>query len=551
MDDRKAARVEMLTVAGFCAFLFFFGLGAFGLVGPDEPRYAQVAREMLARHEFTTPILYGQPWLEKPVLYYWRAMLAFELFGVKDWVARLPSATFATALVAIIYFHMRRFRAGAQLNAALITASAAAVVGFARGASTDIQIAAPFAIGMLGWIAWHETGKKFWLVDFYFFMAIGTLAKGPVAPALAGMIVVVFAAVRRDWRPVLRTLWLPGILLFAVVVLPWYISVYLDNPDFFRVFIVEHNLARYSSNMFQHPQPFWYYLPVLLLGLAPWTVLAGAAFVDALRRWRARVSKPGEAENNFLVFLTVWAVAPILFFSLSGAKLPGYILPAMPAWTLLTAEYLHRRREERGSLALVVVHCAWVAVIVLAGLLVPSYLLRSAGESPASTPAWLLRSAGESPASTQAWLIAGSFALLTFFAMLATLRRKGLAMARFVTLVPVIVLVAFLLRVGAPAVDMKYSARPLAAEIAALESKPAELAVFEAPRDVEYGLAFYRNQVVRRYERGEIPATDHLVIAPQGARAKLERLVPGRRVSRVGGFPARRLEYFWVSTPGH
>ncbi len=537
MGDRNAARVEMLTVAGFCAFLFFFGLGAFGLVGPDEPRYAQVAREMLARHEFTTPILYGQPWLEKPVLYYWRAMFAFELFGVKDWVARLPSATFATAMVAIIYFHMRRFRAGAQLNAALITASAAAVLGFARGASTDIQIAAPFAIGMLGWIAWHDTGKKFWLVDFYFFMAIGTLAKGPVAPALAAMIVVVFAAARRDWRLVLRTLWLPGIVLYSLVVLPWYVSVYLDNPEFFRVFIVEHNLARYSSNMFQHPQPFWYYLPVLLLGLAPWTVLAGAAFVDALRRWRARLLKPGKPENDFLVFLTVWAVVPIVFFSLSGAKLPGYILPAMPAWTLLTAEYLHRREEERGSLALVLLHCAWAAVIVLAGLLFPSYLLREAGES----------------VSTRAWLIAGGFAMLAFFAMLATLRRKGLAMARFVTLVPVIVLVAFILRVAAPAMDLKYSSRPLAAEIAALETRPAELAVFRAPRDVEYGLAFYRNQVVRRYERGEIPAADHMVIAPEGARAKLEMLVPGRRVSRVGGFPARKLEYFWVSTPapGH
>jgi len=532
MGDRKPALVEMLTVAGFCAFLFFFGLGSFGLVGPDEPRYAQVAREMLARHEFTTPILYGQPWLEKPVLYYWRAMLAFELFGVRDWAARLPSATFGTALVAIIYFHMRRFRAGAQLNAALITASAAAVIGFARGASTDIQLAAPFAIGMLGWIAWHETGRKFWLVDFYFFIAIGTLAKGPVAPALAGMIVVVFAAARRDWRLVLRTLWLPGIALYSLVVLPWYVSVYLANPNFFRVFILEHNLARYSSNMFHHPQPFWYYLPVVVLGLAPWTVLAGAALVDALRRWGARVRAPGEAENNFLVFLTVWAVVPILFFSLSGAKLPGYILPSMPAWTLLTADYLYRRREEQGSLTLVILHCGWVAVIVLAGLLFPAHVVGGMESIP-----------------SQAWLVAGSFALLTFFAMLATLRRKGLAMARFVTLVPLVVLVAFILRVAAPAMDMKYSARPIAAEIAALESKPAELAVFGAPRDVEYGLAFYRNQVVRRYERGEIPVTDHMVIAPEGTRARLEALLPGRRVSHVGGFPARKLEYFWVS--GH
>jgi 4-amino-4-deoxy-L-arabinose transferase-like glycosyltransferase len=335
---------------------------------------------------------------------------------------------------------------------------------------------------------------------------------------------------------VLRTLWLPGILLFAVVVLPWYISVYLDNPSFFHVFFVEHNVARYTSNMFRHPQPFWYYLPVLVLGLAPWTVLAGAAFVDAVRRWRARLINLGEAENNFLVFLTVWAVVPIVFFSLSGAKLPGYILPSMPAWTLLTADYLYRRREERGSLALVVLHCLWTAMIVLAGLLFPAHVV-----------------AGIQSITPQAWLIAGGFALLAFFAMLATLRSKGLGMARFVTLVPVIFLVAFVLRVAAPAMDMKYSARPLAADIGALETKPGELAVFEAPRDVEYGLAFYRDQVIRRYERGEIPAADHMVVAPEGARAKLERLVPGRRVSHVGSFPARKLEFFWVSTPpaGH
>jgi lysylphosphatidylglycerol synthetase-like protein (DUF2156 family) len=204
----------------------------------------------------------------------------------------------------------------------------------------------------------------------------------------------------------------------------------------------------------------------------------------------------------------------------------------MPAWTLLTADYLHRRREERGSPALVALHCAWVAVIVLAGLLFPAHVVGGAGSI-----------------TSQAWLIAGSCALLTFFAMLATLRRKGLAMARFVTLAPVIVLAAFILRVAAPAMDMKYSARPMAANIAGLEAKPGELAVFEAPRDVEYGLAFYRNQVIRRYERGEIPAADHMVIAPEGARAKLEQMVPGRRVSQVGGYPARKLEYFWVSTP--
>ncbi len=193
-----------------------FGGAQVGLVGADEPRYAQIAREMLAAHNqgcaalhaeivphslapqaieasyhcllagTVTPMLYGQPWLEKPALYYWRAMGFFREFGVSDWSARLPSATGAGFLIILIFLHMRRFRPGGHLDAALITASCAGMIGFSRGASTDMQLAAPFCIGMLGWYAWYETGKKYWLFDLYFFVGAATLAKGPVAPVHGG-----------------------------------------------------------------------------------------------------------------------------------------------------------------------------------------------------------------------------------------------------------------------------------------------------------------------------------------------------------------------------
>src|SRR4029079_8994335 len=132
----------LILVAAVCGYLFFWGLGSFCLVRGDEPRCAQVARAMHEHQDYVTPTLYGDAWLEKPALYYWRAMIAFEEFGVKDWVARLPSATFALGMVTIIFFHMRRFRRGAQLDAALITASCAGIIAFARGASTDMQLSA-------------------------------------------------------------------------------------------------------------------------------------------------------------------------------------------------------------------------------------------------------------------------------------------------------------------------------------------------------------------------------------------------------------------------
>src|SRR2546423_854894 len=109
------ARTDFLLLAGFCAFLFFYGLAQFGLIGADEPRYAQVAHEMLERRDWVTPTLGGHPWLKKPPLYYWQAMLAYSVFGVSDWAARLPSAVDATLLVLAFYFFLRRFRSGFQL----------------------------------------------------------------------------------------------------------------------------------------------------------------------------------------------------------------------------------------------------------------------------------------------------------------------------------------------------------------------------------------------------------------------------------------------------
>src|SRR6202165_1228528 len=204
-------RTDMLLLVAFCGFLFFYGLGAFGLLGADEPRYAQLAREMLDRSDWVTPTLQGKPWLEKPVLYYWQAMLSFRAFGVTDRAARVPAAFDAAVLIAAIYFFLRRFRPGSELGGALITASCAAVVGFAHAAATDMPLAATFAIALLGWYAWYESRARIYLAAFYIFFALGTLAKGPVAPALAAVIIFLFVVVKRDWRAILRTLWIPGI----------------------------------------------------------------------------------------------------------------------------------------------------------------------------------------------------------------------------------------------------------------------------------------------------------------------------------------------------
>jgi 4-amino-4-deoxy-L-arabinose transferase-like glycosyltransferase len=561
MSARRNLWLELLTLAGFCAFLFYFGLGAFGLVGADEPRYAQIAREMLARRDLVTPTLYGTPWLEKPPLYYWRAMEVYAVLGVKDWVARLPAATATTFMVFVIYFFARAFRRGSQLNAALVTAASAGVIGFARGAGTDMLLVAAFVVGMLAWWTWDATGQKRWLAAFYFFMALGMLAKGPVAPFLAAVVVIIYAAVRREWMLVSRTLWLPGIALFFATALPWYIAVQIQNPEFFREFILQHNLERFATNRFHHRQPFWYYVPVYLVGLMPWTALFVGAFVEAVRggvgwdKERARtwdVSSPtsntgsagaasgiqshpsrkaGErvGHSEITVFLVIWILVVVVFFSFSESKLPGYILPAIPAGTLLTALWLEERQRLRW--AYIVAQGILSGALIALALLFPTLLMHPHEPLPGG-------------AKLFAGLVGGGILLAT----LGTLWRNP-GLLRLVVLAPVIIGLAFLLRAGGPVMDAVMSERPVAEDIAQIEGRRAQVSVFMASREVEYGLGFYRNQRVPRYERDGVPAADHLVVTPEKDSGALLTLVRPRRASRVGGFAPQHLEYYWISPP--
>jgi 4-amino-4-deoxy-L-arabinose transferase-like glycosyltransferase len=530
----KNARTDWLVLAGFCGFLFFFGLAFFGLIGADEPRYAQVAREMLARHDWITPTLGGKPWLEKPPLYYWQAMLAYSIFGVSDWAARLPSAVDATLMVVAIFLFLKRFRPGFQLDGALMTASAAGVIGFARAASTDMPLAAMFTIALLAWYAWYESESHSYLALFYCFLAFGMLAKGPVALLLAALIIMIFAAAKSDYRLLWRTLWVPGILLFCALTLPWHIAVEIKNPEFFRVFILQHNFARFGTNLYHHKAPFWYYAPVVLLGLIPWTVFVAASLAETIRVWWTERQQMFASEDALNVFLVIWLIVPVIFFSLSQSKLPGYIVPALPAGTLLLAEYVRRRvtHGESLSISLIVLHA-----IVAAALLVPALMIQYVV---------LQHRLPWGKVGAVRFLLTAVLAI----GIAVTLRTKvGLGALRFVTLVPVLLAVWVLLG-GAPALDSTLSVRPLASEISHLENKPLPLAVSGVSRETEYGLAFYRNQIIDRYELGQVPGGEHLVVAPEGSQTAIAKQVAGRRVSYLGSFAPQGLDYYWVAAAG-
>ncbi len=341
-------RTDALLLAGFCAFLFFYGAGQFGLIGADEPRYAQVAREMLERHDWITPTLGGRPWLEKPPLYYWQAMLAYSVLGVSDVAARIPAAIDATLLVIAVYLFFRRFRRGVEVDAALITASCAGVVGYARAASMDMALAAAFGIGMLAWWAWRESQKKIYLALFYVFMALGMLAKGPVAPFLAAAVIVFFAAATREWRLILRTLWLPGIFYSARSpcrgTSPCNCATRNSSANLFCNTIspasraTSTTIASRSGTTCPSQRCRSFHGRFCRRRLRPDRCASGGQ--------SANQNPPTpDFEFQFSLFAGCWLIVPVVFFSLSQSKLPGYILPAVPAGAILLANYLLQKFE--------------------------------------------------------------------------------------------------------------------------------------------------------------------------------------------------------------
>jgi 4-amino-4-deoxy-L-arabinose transferase-like glycosyltransferase len=535
MPERSRSETDWLLIIGFCAFLFFWGLNYFGLIGADEPRYAQIAREMLARRDWITPELGGKPWLEKPPLYYWQAMVSYSIFGVSDWAARIPSATDATLMVVAIYLFLCRFRPGCELDGALMTASTAAVIGFARAAATDMPLAAALTIGLLAWFCWYESGKRAYLAGFYAFIALATLAKGPIALALAAMTIVVFAVLTRDVTTLWRSFWTPGILLFCVIALPWYIRVQTRNPEFFRTFILEHNIARFATNLYHHEEPFWYYAPVTLLALVPWTIFVADSIFESVRLWWAEQPHGAHRPDALDLFLLIWLLLPIIFFSFSQSKVPGYILPAIPAGTLLLALYVrfHVTDRVRSPVFAVILHSILAALPIIPAMALP-YLI-------------MLHRLVWSPLTVAGVIIA---ALLAAGMLVTLLSDLGLRMLRFVTLVPVVLSVAAVLRIGGPVLDQGLSARPLSIEIARIEAGYLPAAVFHVPREIEYGLSFYRNENILNYDRGEIPTQAHLLVTREGELSRLPNVIRNRRLSLLGVLPPQHLEYYWVSAVG-
>lgn len=316
-----------LLVAGLV--IFFYRLGVPGLMDPDEGRYAEIAREFFVLRDWGIPHLNLLPYLEKPPLVYWLTALSFKVCGFTELAARLPSAVSALGGLFLAYGLGRAFWGpGPGVLGALVLASTAGYVVLGRILTLDMAFALWLNLGIgLGYLALSRGQNRLWPWA-YFALALAVLTKGPVALVLAGLVWVIWVVVnRRSGRPLIQ---ICGWLLLAVITLPWFVYVQWRYPEFFRFFILEQHLLRFLTPAI-HPEPLWYYLPVLLGLLLPWTWLLPWTLTGR-DRWQ-------DPDYRFLV---IWAAVILVFFSLSRGKLAPYILPALLPLALLVGHGLAR-----------------------------------------------------------------------------------------------------------------------------------------------------------------------------------------------------------------
>src|SRR5215470_919898 len=312
LPDSRSRWIAYALLAA--AVVWFAGLEYRGLFMPDEGRYADIAREMLDSNDWVTPRLNGIKYLEKPPLQYWATAGIFALFGFDEWTARLWPAI--TGVLCIAFTAFAAFRLARGPSWALAALALAGSWGFFLGGqflTLDMGLTFFLTAALLSFVLGLQPGvsppaERNWMLLAWTALACAVLSKGLVSIVIPGLALAVYAAVERDLSPLRRMHWLPGLALFAAIVVPWFVLVQEKNPEFFRFFFVHEHFERFALPDHHRPGPWWYFVPVLLVGLWPWTPVVPTAIA---RGWRA----PAAGGFRLDRFLVIWAAVIVAFFS--------------------------------------------------------------------------------------------------------------------------------------------------------------------------------------------------------------------------------------------
>jgi 4-amino-4-deoxy-L-arabinose transferase-like glycosyltransferase len=367
-EKEHFGRVIVLCLV-LLAILWFGGLGYRKLIKPDEGRYAEIPREMVASGDWLTPRLNGLKYFEKPPLQYWTTAVAYEVFGLHEWTSRLWTALTGFCGVLLVGFTTTRLhdrRTG--LVAAIVLASSLAYVLLAHFNTLDmgltffmtltvcaVLLARAASIGAAAVEAHCGGGSsnagaksaansattppmttaRRWMLVAWAALALATLSKGPVAVVLCGGALVVYLALSRDWALLSQLAPVRGLALFVLIAGPWFVAVSRANPSFAHFFFIHEHVERFLTTEHRREGPLWYFVPIVVVGTLPWLTLMPKALMDA---WRAP-PRQGFAPQRLLIG---YAAIVFVFFSLSGSKLPSYVLPMFPALAMLLAPTLAR-----------------------------------------------------------------------------------------------------------------------------------------------------------------------------------------------------------------
>ena len=350
-DPARLLAVALVALAGLCGLAFFNGIGDLGLIDKTKGLFVEVPRQMLSTGDWVTPRWNGEPFFDYPVWGYWMVAISYRLFGINAWAARLPAALAATATVVALFAvvlnlappaEAQRSRVGRGMLCATVLALSPGWVGWGRSSVTDMFLASAISMALLSFaLAWAAADstpqRRLGHGGLALFCGIAVLAKGPLGLLLPGLVIIGFLLLKgRLWAEVRRPPWPPILALFFGVTAPWYaMATAANGSTFLERFLGFSNVERFTSVLYSHPGPPWYYLPWVLLLLLPWSLFLPVAAIR-LRFWRLQVWRQQQSAAADLPLLALlWLVLMLAFFSSAATKLPGYILPAMPGGALL------------------------------------------------------------------------------------------------------------------------------------------------------------------------------------------------------------------------
>lgn len=402
------------------ALLLAFSLLWFGtldqrrLINPDEGRYAEIPREMVATGDWLTPRLNGFKYFEKPALQYWATAAAFSAFGEHHWTARLwPALTGFLALLFAAFATSRLFGRQAGLIAGAVLGGSLLwnVIGHLNTLDMGVSAFLASAVFALCLAQRDDAGpreSRRWQDGAWVLLALAVLSKGLIGLVLPAAAVVVYALWQRDPGFILRIRPWRGLAILLAITAPWFIAVSLANPEFARFFFIHEHFERFLTKSHGRYQPPWYFIPILLAGMLPWLGGLAQGLIAGIRSEPGRRFQPRR-------FIFVWAVLVFVFFSVSGSKLASYILPIFPALAALIGLYLTQGAGTR--------RIAWLALpatlVGAASLLLVPFVTRFASEK---VPVALFE-------AYQPWLYAGAVALCLSGLLAYRLGRQGRGVA--------------------------------------------------------------------------------------------------------------------------